>query len=207
MVQQGPASNEPSAGEEVTRILSAVEGGDPRATSQLLPLVYSELQKLAAAKMAHEKPGQTLQATALVHEAYLRLVDVKHAQHWNSCGHFFCAAGEAMRRILVERARRKRHGSVKPRHDIVMSHVADEVNGPNLDVLALNEALDKLAIVDPRATDVVKLRFFAGLTRKEAAQALNVSLSTVDTDWAYAKSWLQLELDAEKSKDTDDRAS
>ena len=185
---KAPSRPAASAG-DATHILAAIEQGNRQAAEELLPMVYGELRRLAAAKMAQEKPGQTLQATALVHEAYLRLVDVHKTQHWNSRGHFFGAAAEAMRRILVERARRKQRHS-----EIAMSHVDDDIQGPNLDLLALNDALDRLANVDPRAADVVKLRFFAGLTRQEAAETLGVSVSTVDTDWAYAKCWLQLEL-------------
>ncbi len=180
---------------DVTLILSRIEQGEPHAAEQLLPLVYDELRKLAAAKMAQEKPDQTLQATALVHEAYIRLVDVDKVQHWDSRAHFFGAAAEAMRRILVEQARRKRGLAAGGQHRRVeLSQVDDEIQRPELDVLALNDALDKFAAVDPRAAELVKLRFFAGLTREEAAEALGVSISTVDTDWAYAKCWLQFEL-------------
>ena len=187
---------------DVTRILSVIEQGDPSAASQLLPLVYDELRKLAAARMSQESPDQTLQATALVHEAYLRLVDVEEAQHWNSRGHFFAAAAEAMRRILVENARRK--GSVKAggglrRTDI--SCVEQEAECPQLDLLALNDALDKLNAKDPRKAELVKLRYFAGLTNEQAAQALGVSASTADNDWAYAKSWLRAEMSGEAIAD------
>jgi RNA polymerase sigma factor (TIGR02999 family) len=180
---------------EVTRILCAIEQGDPRAAEQLLPLVYDELRKLAAQKLAQEKPGQTLQATALVHEAYLRLVDVKRTQDWSSRGHFFAAAAEAMRRILIERARRKasaKAGGKLQRLDL--SEIEPELRGPQLDVLALNDALEQLEKTDPRAAAVVKLRFFAGLTTKEAADSLAVSLGTAENDWAYAKCYLQLKL-------------
>jgi len=180
---------------EVTRILSAIEQGDPQAAEQLLPLVYDELRRLAAEKMREEKPGQTLQATALVHEAYIRLVDVEKAQHWNSRGHFFAAAAEAMRRILVEQARRK--GSLRAggqRRRAELSSVDPEIGGPQLDLLALNEALDKLATRDPRALELVKLRFFAGLTIQQAAEALGVSVATAENDWSYAKCWLRVEL-------------
>ncbi len=180
---------------EVTRILSAIERGDPRAAEQLLPLVYHELRRLAAQKMAQEKPGQTLQATALVHEAYLRLVGVEKAQHWDSRRHFFAAAAEAMRRILVERARRKGNlAAGGNRRRVEFSEMDAEIHGPDLDLVALSQALDELAAHDPRSAELVKLRFFAGMTRQQAAQTLGVSLSTADTDWAYAKSWLQLEL-------------
>ncbi|MGO9113753.1 MAG: ECF-type sigma factor [Thermoguttaceae bacterium] len=180
---------------EVTRILSAIDQGDPQAAEQLLPLVYDELRRLAAEKMAQEKPGQTLQATALVHEAYIRLVDTEKAQPWNSRGHFFAAAAEAMRRILVERARRKgslRAGGQHCRAEL--SSVEPEVGPPQLDLLALNEVLDKLATKDPRAFELVKLRFFAGLTIQQAAEALSVSVATAENDWAYAKCWLRMEL-------------
>jgi RNA polymerase sigma factor (TIGR02999 family) len=180
---------------DVTQILSQIEEGDGQAAEKLLPLVYEELRKLAAAKMANENPGQTLQATALVHEAYIRLVDVNKAQHWNSRGHFFGAAAEAMRRILVEQARRKagpEAGGGKARME--MSQVDAEIQKPDVDMLALNEALGKLEGQDRRAAEIVKLRFFAGLTRKLAAETLGISVATVDTDWAYAKCWLQLEL-------------
>jgi RNA polymerase sigma factor (TIGR02999 family) len=180
---------------EVTRILSAIDAGDPHAAEKLLPLVYDELRKLAAEKMTGEKPGQTLEATALVHEAYLRLVDVKQVQHWNSRGHFFAAAAEAMRRILIDQARRKasaRAGGQLQRLD--MSEIEPALPGPRLDMLALNEALEQLEKSDPRAAAVVKLRFFAGLTTQEAANALAVSLATAENDWAYAKCYLRLQL-------------
>ena len=176
---------------DVTRILSQINDGDPKAAEELLPLVYEELRKLASAKMAQEKPGQTLQATALVHEAYIRLVDTERVQHWNSRGHFFAAAAEAMRRILVEQARRKagaEAGGAMQRLDI--SQVDPETKEPVLDLLALHEALDALAVRDPRKADLVKLRFFAGLSNEQAAQTLGVSLRTVYDDWAYAKCWL-----------------
>jgi len=182
---------------DVTRILSAVERGDGQAAEQLLPLVYEELRKLAAAKMAQEKPGQTLQATALVHEAYIRLVDVEKAQHWNSRGHFFQAAAEAMRRILVERARYKetlKAGGEAQRVDLEDAHPTSE--RPEYDLLALNEALERLEQEDPRKAELVKLRFFAGFTIPESANILGVSVATLKADWAYAKGWLCLELDA-----------
>jgi RNA polymerase sigma factor (TIGR02999 family) len=181
---------------DVTRILSAVEAGDPRAAEQLLPLVYAELRRLAAQKMVRESGGQTLEATALVHEAYLRLVDTERVQSWNSRGHFFAAAAEAMRRILVERARRKRSlkgGGGARRQDL--SDVQPAVAGPDLDVLALNEALDNLAKRDRRQAELVKLRFFAGLTVEQAAGVLGVSTSTAENDWAHARCWLRLEMD------------
>jgi RNA polymerase sigma factor (TIGR02999 family) len=180
---------------DVTRILSQIESGDPQAAEQLLPLVYSELRRLASEKMAQENPGQTLQATALVHDAYIRLVDVKEPQHWNGRGHFFAAAAEAMRRILVEQARRKdslRAGGQYRR--VELSNVDLEIGPPQLDLLALNEALDKLATKDPRTFELVKLRFFAGLTMQQAAEALGVSVATAENDWAYGKCWLRMEL-------------
>jgi RNA polymerase sigma factor (TIGR02999 family) len=181
---------------DVTRILSAIDQGDPRAAEQLLPLVYGELRRLAAARMAHEAPGQTLQATALVHEAYLRLLDGGQPQDWNGRGHFFAAAAEAMRRILVERARHKQSlkaGGGRHRQELPDIELAGA--GPRLDLLALHEALTKLEQQDPRRAELVKLRFFTGLTGAEAAQVLGVSQSTADNDWAYARSWLRLEIE------------
>jgi RNA polymerase sigma factor (TIGR02999 family) len=181
---------------DVTRILSAIQRGDPKAADQLLPLVYDELRRLAAARMAHERPGQTLQATALVHEAYLRLLDGDQAQAWNSRGHFFAAAAEAMRRILVERVRHKQSlkaGGGLRRQELPDIELADA--GPRLDLLALHEALTKLEGQDRRRAELVKLRFFAGLTVAEAAQALGICESTADNDWAYARSWLRLEIE------------
>jgi RNA polymerase sigma factor (TIGR02999 family) len=180
---------------EVTRILSAIEEGDPHAAEQLLPLVYDELRKLAAQKMAREAPGQTLEATALVHEAYLRLAQDAEAQHWNSRGHFFAAAAEAMRRILVEQARHKRSARGGGQLQRVELH-AEQVAAPsrNIDLIALDEALHKLAGHDRRKAELVKLRYFAGLTIRQAAAALGIAESTADADWAYAKSWLRLEL-------------
>ncbi len=182
--------------DSVTEILSAIDQGDPRAAEQLLPLVYDELRALAAQRLAHETPGQTLQATALVHEAYLRLVDQDQAQQWNSRGHFFAAAAEAMRRILVERARHKQSlkaGGDRQRQEL--ADIAAPATGPDLDLLALHEALAKLESQDPRKAQLVKLRFFAGLTVPEAAQALGISPSTADNDWAYARCWLRLEME------------
>jgi RNA polymerase sigma factor (TIGR02999 family) len=179
---------------DVTQILTAIEQGDPHAAEQLLPLVYAELRKLAAVKMAQEASGRTLQATALVHEAYLRLVDAKTTQLWNSRGHFFAAAAEAMRRILVEQARQKQ--SIKRGGRLKRVEMDEQVAAPQqkIDLLALDEALHKLACHDPRKANVVKLRFFVGLTIQEAAAALGIAESTADADWAYAKSWLRLEL-------------
>jgi RNA polymerase sigma factor (TIGR02999 family) len=180
---------------DVTQILAAIEQGDPRAAGELLPLVYDELRKLAAARLAAEKPGQTLQATALVHEAYLRLVGGARPQDWNGRGHFFAAAAEAMRRILIEIARRKGGPEAGGRHvRIELPDVPDELHRSDLDLLAISEALDKLQAKDPRAAELVKLRFFAGLTRQQAAEALGVSVATADNDWAYAKGWLKAEI-------------
>jgi RNA polymerase sigma factor (TIGR02999 family) len=180
---------------EVTRILGAMEQGDPHAAEQLLPLVYDELRRLAVEKMAHERPGQTLQATALVHEAYVRLVDVDKAQHWNSRGHFFAAAAEAMRRILVENARRKqrvKHGGGRQRIDL--DEACPVVRPPSDDLLALDEALTRLAAPDPVRAELVKLRFFAGLTMPEAAEALGLSLATAERHWTFVRVWLYAEL-------------
>ncbi|MCS7471589.1 ECF-type sigma factor [Stieleria sp. ICT_E10.1] len=183
----------------VTRILSEIEQGDPSAAEQLLPLVYDELRKLAAAKLANEKPGQTLRATALVHDAYIRLVDVEKTQHWNSRGHFFGAAAEAMRRILVDQARRKKtlkHGGSHQRADLSINHPGTEDRV--LDLVALDQALEQMEAERPRQAELVKLRFFAGLSVDQAAEALGVSPSTADTDWSYAKAWLRLALGGEK---------
>ena len=199
---------------DVTRLLSQIDSGDPAAAEQLLPLVYNELRKLAAAKLAHEKPGQTLQATALVHEAYLRLVgpgvgsqesgvgavdshrtDSRYPDSWHSRGHFFAAAAEAMRRILVERARRKlrlRHGGGHQRVDLdSQAEIGDDADD---DIVALDEALQRLEQDEPDAAAVVKLRYFAGLTIEEAAQALNISVRTANRHWAYARAWLYQQL-------------
>jgi RNA polymerase sigma factor (TIGR02999 family) len=176
---------------EVTRILSAIEQGDPHAAEQLLPLVYDALRRLAAAKLAREQPGQTLGATALVHEAYLRLVDVDRAQHWNSRGHFFTAAAEAMRRILIETARRKqrlRHGGDRQRLDLDRLELTEE--GGATSILALDEALEQLAAEEKTPAEVVKLRYFAGLTNEQAAAALGISVRTANRHWAYAKAFL-----------------
>ena len=176
---------------EVTCILCAIEKGDPQAAEQLLPLVYDELRKLAADKMAQEKPGQTLQATALVHEAYLRLVDSEKAQNWNSRGHFFAAAAEAMRRILVERARRKaaaKHGGGRTVIDLGEALAAVDCRAD--EVVALDEAVDELGRHDPEAAELVKLRFFAGLTHQEAAQAMGIGRRQADRLWALARVWL-----------------
>jgi RNA polymerase sigma factor (TIGR02999 family) len=176
---------------EVTRILSAIDAGDPQAASDLLPLVYDELRRLALQKMAQETPGQTLQPTALVHEAYLRLVGDGEVRPWDSRGHFFAAAAEAIRRILVENARRKRaikHGGGRQREPLDESVLVGP--GVSEDVLDVDEALTKLAQVDDKAADLVKLRYFAGLTLREAAAALGISPRTADNLWAYARAWL-----------------
>jgi RNA polymerase sigma factor (TIGR02999 family) len=180
---------------DVSQLLSAIQDGDPQAASQLLPLVYDELRALAAHKLAHESPGQTLQPTALVHEAYLRLVGREDDQPWNSRGHFFAAAAEAMRRILVENARRKkcrRHAGDRARQELDPEQIA----APELsaDLLQLDEALTRLAAVEPRVAQLVQLRYFGGLTLKQAAAVLGVSPRTADSDWAYARSWLLAEL-------------
>jgi RNA polymerase sigma factor (TIGR02999 family) len=183
---------------EVTHILSAIEHGDSHAAEELLPLVYEELRKLAAQKIAQESPGQTLQATALVHEAYLRLVDLEEAQHWNSRGHFFAAAAESMRRILVEQARRKgRRKRGGHRERVNLAEVEIALEGPADDIVALDEALARLALKYPEKAELVKLRYFAGLTVKETAQVLGISTSTVDRHWTYARAWLFRELSAD----------
>jgi RNA polymerase sigma factor (TIGR02999 family) len=181
---------------DATRILQAIKQGDPHAADQLLPLVYEELRKLAAAKLANEKPGQTLQATALVHEAYIRLVDQAGAQHWDGSGHFFAAAAEAMRRILVERARQKRSLRGGGNHQRVGLDAIEPAVLPMAcdDLLGLDEAIQKLQLQDARKAQLVKLRFFAGLTTAQAAQALGISVSTAENDWTYARCWLRLEM-------------
>ena len=180
---------------DVTRILSAIEQGDPHAASQLLPLVYDELRRLAAQKLASEKPGQTLQATALVHEAYLRLVGGGQPQQWNGRGHFFAAAAEAMRRILVESARgkgRAKRGGGWQRVDFEELDATTSVSPDQL--VALDDALERLAALDHLAGELVKLRYFAGLALDEAAGALNISTATAYRHWAYARAWLRDEL-------------
>ena len=185
---------------DVTQLLAQIESGDQQASQELLPLVYDELRKLAAAWMASERPDHTLQATALVHEAYVRLVDIEKAQHWNSRGHFFGAAAEAMRRILVDRARRKarqKHGGGRDRIDL---DAADLIVLPvDLDLLALDDALTLLASQDPRKVELVKLRYFTGLTIEEAAEVLGISRGTADRDWAFAKAWLFAEIEGGSS--------
>ena len=180
---------------DVTRILSAIEQGDPSAAEQLLPLVYDELRKLAAQKMAQEKPGQTLQATGLVHEAYLRLVDVEKAQRWDSRGHFFAAAAEAMRRILVDNARRKQaqvRGGNQQRFDLGDADLISQATPDR--VVALDEAISKLGEEDPQAAELIKVRMFAGLSVEEAAASLNISRATAYRHWTYARAWLRAEL-------------
>jgi RNA polymerase sigma factor (TIGR02999 family) len=189
---------------DVTRLLSAIEAGDPRAADQLLPLVYDELRRLAAQRLAQEKPGQTLQATALVHEAYLRLVGDSAEQAWNSRGHFFAAAAEAMRRILVENARRKqavKHGGDRSRRDLDDDLIA--APEPREDLLALDAALDRLAAANRQAADLVQLRYFAGLTLPEAAQALGLSERTAGRVWAYARAWLRREIEGGRTRGED----
>jgi RNA polymerase sigma factor (TIGR02999 family) len=182
---------------DVTLILSQIESGDPSAAGQLLPLVYDELRKLAAAKFAQERPGQTLQATALVHDAYIRLVDVEKAQHWSSRGHFFGAAAEAMRRILVESARhraRVKHGGNVQRVDIEPGKLlTPEISD---DLLALDEALTRLATSDSQAAELVTLRYFAGLTIPQAAESLGISPRKADMLWSFARAWLRRELES-----------
>ncbi len=187
---------------EVTQILRQIEHGELAAAERLLPLVYDELKKLAAARLAHELPGKTLQPTALVHEAYVRLVDVNEAHGWESRGHFFAAAAEAMRRILVDAARRKRrekHGGNRQRVPL------DDVSraAPNIrhDLLALDEALTQLAAKDPQAATLVELRYFAGLSVAETAQVLGISPRTADRVWAYARAWLHREITAEVDRE------
>lgn len=184
---------------DVTHILSAIEEGNAQAADRLLPLVYDELRRLAAGKLARESPGQTLEPTALVHEAYLRLVDVDRAEHWDSRGHFFAAAAEAMRRILVDNARRKRrpkHGGDRRRIDLEKAGVVEPARCD--DLLALDEALTKLADEDPAKADLVKLRYFGGFTVDEAAELLGISRATAKRYWTYARAWLYSEIsDAE----------
>jgi RNA polymerase sigma factor (TIGR02999 family) len=183
---------------EVTQILSAIEEGDPHAAEQLLPLVYEELRRLAAQRLAQEKPGQTLQATALVHEAYLRLVDTEKVQHWNSRGHFFAAAAEAMRRILVEQARRKQADKRGGRRRRVPLEDAEAPNIPaDDDLLAIDEALTRLAAEEPQAAQLIQLRYFGGLSFEEAAEVVGLSRSSAYEYWAYAKVRLRCLLQGE----------
>ena len=189
---------------DVTRILSAIEEGDPQAAGQLLPLVYDELRKLAAQKMAQEKPGQTLQATALVHEAYVRLVDVEKAQRWDSRRHFFAAAAEAMRRILVEivrrKGRRKRGGDFQ-RVDLDEAELVTHT-GP-AELLAVDDALDRLANEDAVSAELVKLRYFGGQSLEEIAELMGMSRATVYRHWAYARAWLRSEIEGDSSTSLD----
>jgi RNA polymerase sigma factor (TIGR02999 family) len=184
---------------DVTELLHAIDQGDPNAAAQLLPLVYDELRRLAARRLAHEAPGQTLESTALVHEAYLRLVGRDFAQAWDGRGHFFASAAEAMRRILIEQARRKRRhkrGGSRRRVDLDAVEVVAPTP-PSVDILALDEALTKLAQKYPQKAELVKLRYFAGLTVAEAAAVLGISTSTADRHWTYARAWLYRALAAE----------
>jgi RNA polymerase sigma factor (TIGR02999 family) len=183
---------------DATRIPSAIEWNDPHGSEQLLPLVYDELRRLAAAKLSQEKPGQTLQATALVNEAYLRLVDTDRQQDWKSRGHFFAAAAEAMRRILVEQARRKKalkRGGQAERHELQESWIA--APQPDDELLAVHDALDQLAAADSAAANLVRLRFFAGFNMQEAADILGISVRSAQDLWAYARSWLRQKLRTE----------
>lgn len=180
---------------DVTQILHAIESGDPYAAERLLPLVYEELRKLAAARLAQEKPGQTLQATALVHDAYIRLVDVDQAQQWDSRGHFFAAAAEAMRRILIQNVRRKRaekRGGELDRWELNDADLA--VENQALDILCLNDALDLLSAEDPTAAELAKLRIFAGLSVDDAGAAIGLPHTTAYRQWAYAQAWLKAKL-------------
>ncbi len=181
---------------DVTRILSQIEQGDPNAVEQLLLVVYDELRRLAAAKLAHEKPGQTLQATALVHEAYIRLIGSDQPTHWNSRGHFFGAAAQAMRRILVENARRRariKHGGESEREELPLSRIAAPESPEEL--LALDDALQRLAQDDSQSADLVQLRFFGGLTVRQAAEVLGVSPRQADFLWSFARAWLRREME------------
>jgi RNA polymerase sigma factor (TIGR02999 family) len=188
---------------EVTRILSAAEQGDPHTAERLLPLIYDELRKLAAYKLAQEQPGQTLQPTALVHEAYLRLVETDKAQRWDCRGHFFAAAAEAMRRILVDNARRKqaeKHGGGRQRHDLLEAELAIDSTGEEL--FTVDAALSRLATREPTIARLVEFRFFAGLTLEEAAAHLGLSHRTAYRHWAYARAWLRRELDRSGERNT-----
>jgi RNA polymerase sigma factor (TIGR02999 family) len=179
--------------DDVTRILSAIEQGDGAAAEKLLPLVYHELRRLAAQRLSNERPGQTLQPTALVHEAYIRLVDVEYVQRWKSRGHFFAAAAEAMRRLLIENARRRKaqkRGSGWQRQELEVVAAPE----PDDQLLALDEALQKLSEIEPSKAKLVELRYFAGLTSEQAAEVLGISPTTADRHWAYARAWLQTEI-------------
>lgn len=201
-LQAGPGSMTMRAMSDVTQILKQIDSGDPAAAEQLLPLVYDELRRLAAARLAQEKPGQTLQATALVHDAYLRLVDGQQAQHFNSRGHFFAAAAESMRRILVDLARRKqrpKHGGERQRVDL--DEVCCLTDDRAVELLSLHAALDKLEAESPDKAKLVKLRYFAGLSHQEAAEALGISRATADRHWAYAKVFLRCEMEDEENSE------
>ena len=194
-VSVGESTNGDQALSGVTQILEQITSGDPSAAEQLLPLVYDELRRLARQRLAQEKPGQTLQATALVHEAYIRLVDAEKAHYWNGRGHFFAAAAEAMRRILVDQARKKqsrKRGGGLQRNQIEDVEIA--APEPRVDLLAVNESLQRFEQLDRVAADLVKLRYYAGLTIPQAAKALGVSTATADRYWAYARAWLHAEL-------------
>jgi len=189
---------------DVTQILSQIESGDPSAAEKLLPLVYDELRRLAAARLVQEKPGQTLQATALVHDAYIRLVDVDKAQHWDSRGHFFAAAAEAIRRILVENSRKKRrirHGGDRQRVDLEQDITIAEESDDR--ILCLDEVLTRFAVLEPVKAELVKLRYFAGCTIDEAADLLGISRTTAKRYWAFARAWLLAELhDSDDSRNS-----
>jgi RNA polymerase sigma factor (TIGR02999 family) len=199
-IAAAPPFHRAGAMSDVTRILSQIEQGDPRAAEQLLPLVYDELRNLAAVRLAQEKPGQTLQATALVHEVYVRLVGSKNLQAWDGRGHFFAAAAEAMRRILINRARDKERLKREGRSRRVdLEHVEVAVNAPSDELLAIDDALERLAQESPECARVVKLRFFAGLSIEETAAAAGISASTVKRHWLYARAWLFDALDSDDS--------
>jgi RNA polymerase sigma factor (TIGR02999 family) len=188
---------------DVTQILSRIESGDPTASAELLPLVYNELRKLAAARIAREKPGQTLQATALVHEAYLRLVDGSKIRQWENRGHFFAAAAEAMRRILVEHARHKqslKQGGGWERQETLIGHLPIAQECDPLEILAVHETLDRLAAKSSRTAELVKLRYFLGCTLPEAAEILGIATSTAEEEWTYARAWLRREWERDGKK-------
>jgi RNA polymerase sigma factor (TIGR02999 family) len=192
---------------DVTRLLDDAAAGDPRAAANLLPLVYDELRQLAAARLAAERPGQTLQATALVHEAYLRLVGGDQPRDWNGRGHFFAAAAEAMRRILVEQARRKdslKRGGGREQREIDPDDLPVAPPGDPLEILAIHEALDQLAAESPRKAEVVKLRYFLGCTMSEAAEILGIAAKTAEEDWTYARAWLRRRWLRERGKNSVD---
>ena len=200
--RQSPEVDPQAVQGDVTRMLAALQRGDDQATEQLLPAVYDALRRLAATKMAQENPGQTLDATALVHEAYLRLVNAQHAQRWDSRGHFYAAAAEAMRRILINRARAKgrvKHGGSRQRINLERLEVA--IDTPSEDLIVLDEALDNLAKEDSVCAELVKLRYFAGLTLRDAAKSLGISRRTADRQWAYARAWLFDQLSESTSTD------